>query len=250
MPGPRTDARRQRRDAIGDRRLVEHGCGDAESIAQFARPRVAKAGRADDQRVFDPSALDQFRQDQPGLDGLAEADGVGEQQPRRAADHGKRRFELIRPQTRSMRSPPSTSPRSAPRADDCRERGERSRPPRRGRRRSLRFANGRGRSNGSITRSRLPAFDRSRPSSVKQRAGVERAARGSASTSRRELQAVAPVSYREDMPPPLQPRGPSGIDRDSGRLLVGARSGARQFLRRRSWRGRRSFCATSRCGWR
>ena len=89
--------------------LIEHGRGDAESIAQLARPRVAKAGRADDERVLDPAALDQFRQDQPGLDRLAQPDRVGEQHPRGAADHRERGLELIRPSARSTQlRPPST----------------------------------------------------------------------------------------------------------------------------------------------
>ena len=98
MPSPRIHAKRQRRDSFGDRRLVEDGGGDAEPIAQLARPRVAQAGGTHDQGVFDPPAFPQLGKKQARLDGLAEANGIRKQHACRAANDRQRGLQLIRPQ--------------------------------------------------------------------------------------------------------------------------------------------------------
>jgi hypothetical protein len=108
--GPGTDSWRECRDAFGDRRLIEDGGGDIESIAELACPGIAQAGGAYDQRAFNPGAFSHFGKDQARLDGFAETDSICQQHAGRAADHRKRGLELIRPEIdRRLRRRPQTA---------------------------------------------------------------------------------------------------------------------------------------------
>ncbi len=53
-----------------------------EAFAHLKLPLLDQSGRADDQGVADPVAQDELLQDEPGLDGLAQADVVSDEQER------------------------------------------------------------------------------------------------------------------------------------------------------------------------
>ena len=226
-PDHRTDARRQRLNALGDRRLVKHGPRRSriDRAAHAPRCREVRPGRrrARGRPIRAPSVP----QDEPGLYCLAQPDRVGEQQPRGAADRGENRLELIRPQLdRRVRRRPQTQPAAGP--DDGRQRGGAGQRAG-GRQRSLRSPRGRGRSNGSITRRRSPAFDRSRPSSVSSTLASKGCARVKAHVSPR-TSSSAPASKREGTPRRLQTCGRFG--RRDRRLLRRARFRHRSFCDR------------------
>ena len=82
-------------EAVG--RLPVHDLeAQGELVAEFVPPLVAERGRGEDEDAADTAAEQQFGEDQPRLDGLAEAHVVGDQQAH--ARHGQRlqqRHELV-----------------------------------------------------------------------------------------------------------------------------------------------------------
>ena len=65
---------------------------------------VAQTRGRQHEDAFDRSACDQLGGDKPRLNGLAEADLVGQQQPRsRTSNDGERRLELMRQQVDARR---------------------------------------------------------------------------------------------------------------------------------------------------
>ena len=119
--------RRRRRDRDG----VE-----IELRLELARPLLDEMRRAQDGEAVDLAAVDQLAQDQPGLDGLADADIVGDQQPHdRQGAAPSAAAQADRRAARSPAAPPSgTAPRraaataAAPRTAAARRPGSRSRP--------------------------------------------------------------------------------------------------------------------------
>ena len=95
VAAPRVDAGRQCRRTLRDRRLIEHLAVDVKAVLQLGGPGSAQPGGAQHERAIGPAALAQLGEDQSGLDGLAKADGVGQQQSGGAAQHRERRFELV-----------------------------------------------------------------------------------------------------------------------------------------------------------
>ena len=245
VPRPRTDARRQRRDAFGDRRLIEHGRGDAESIAQLTRPGVAKAGRADDQRVLDPSALAAVPTGsaRPGSSCRARRRRPAAAAWRRRSRRARARVDTAT--TRSTRLPPSTD-------TTCRVR-RRSPPapsaaqPVAAGAAALRFATRRGRSNGSMTRRRSPAFDRSRPSSVSSAHGIKALRAGQRPRLAADLEQRSWLVRRHAG---MAAKRPPDRDDEIRAAVATCALHTPQFLRSTSREGRRRFCATSMYGWR
>ena len=78
-------------------RSSAHDLGvDAELLREFLLPLLAQVGRAYDCEPLDLSAIEEFPGDQPGLDGLADADIVGDEQPHRVElQRHEQRHELI-----------------------------------------------------------------------------------------------------------------------------------------------------------
>ncbi len=95
MGRPWVDASRQRLEAGRNRCLIEHGRDDGESIAELVSPRLAQPRGTQDQRAIDEAARPELGQDQAGLNRLAEADAVGQQYSRGAAQNGEGRLQLI-----------------------------------------------------------------------------------------------------------------------------------------------------------
>ena len=75
--------------------LVQDEGRNAEAVAEFRDPNVAESGGAQDQRAFGESPSAQLREDQRGLDGLAQANRIGEEDAGGAAQHRERGFELV-----------------------------------------------------------------------------------------------------------------------------------------------------------
>ena len=75
---------------------------DPEAILQFCDPLVHEVRRAENRKRIDFSAIHQFAEDQTGFDGLADADVVGNQQPRDLKPKGhEKRDQLVRPRFKS-----------------------------------------------------------------------------------------------------------------------------------------------------
>ena len=97
LDGPRIHVERQRVGQRRERCRVDDGRANVESVQQLVGPLLAQPRRRDDERALAPAALVQFRQHQPGLNRLAEADFVGEQKSRCVpANERERRLELKR----------------------------------------------------------------------------------------------------------------------------------------------------------
>jgi hypothetical protein len=81
----------------GDARWADHRGVDRELLAQLALPLIAQVGRAEHAQASDDAPIEQLAGDHPGLDGLAHAHIVGDQQPHRVeAQRHDQRHELIR----------------------------------------------------------------------------------------------------------------------------------------------------------
>ena len=92
---PRIHVGRQRDDAPPDRRQIHDRRVYAEAVRQLGRPLVAQAGRDQHEGVPKPAARLQFGYHQSGLDRLAEAHLVGEQDAgSQSIGDGHRRLEL------------------------------------------------------------------------------------------------------------------------------------------------------------
>ena len=69
---------------------------EVELGLELAGPLLDEMGRAQDREAVGLAAVDQLAQDEPGLDRLADADVVGDQQPHdRKAQRHQQRHELI-----------------------------------------------------------------------------------------------------------------------------------------------------------
>ena len=64
----------------GDAGGLDDGGIDMEFIAEFVAPLLAEVGRAEDSDAADDAAVEQFAGDHRGLDGLANADVIGDEQ--------------------------------------------------------------------------------------------------------------------------------------------------------------------------
>ena len=91
---PRIDLRRQGRDGIVQRGLVQHRGGQRETLAHFSRPLVAQRRWREDQHAFRKTTGEQLADNQKRLDRLAETDGVREEDACGARDRRDGRLEL------------------------------------------------------------------------------------------------------------------------------------------------------------
>ena len=80
-----------------ERCRVQDRCANLESMPQLLGPLLPKPRGRDDERVLAPAALVQLREHEAGLNGLAEADLVGQEQSRGVpANQRQGRLELKR----------------------------------------------------------------------------------------------------------------------------------------------------------
>ena len=94
--GPGIHPARERGDDRTQKRPVDDGRGDVEAAGQLTGPLIAEAGWGQDQGAVGVSSHQQLFEHEAGLNGFAETDLVGEQQPGRlATKDGKRRLQLV-----------------------------------------------------------------------------------------------------------------------------------------------------------
>ncbi len=99
---PRRNVGRERPTGPPEPGRVGDDGGESEARVQFARPLMTQPGWNDDERPQGRIARGERVQQEPGLNGFAEADGIRNQHARRpVAERRQRGFELIRQQFRS-----------------------------------------------------------------------------------------------------------------------------------------------------
>ncbi len=97
LDDPRIHVERQRLGERRERCRVQDRCANLESMPQLLGPLLPKPRGRDDERVLAPAALVQLREHEAGLNGLAEADLVGQEQSRGVpANQRQGRLELKR----------------------------------------------------------------------------------------------------------------------------------------------------------
>jgi hypothetical protein len=99
LDDPRVDPHGQLGAAASDFAHVEQRRDEVEARSQLVHPLLAQAGRRQDQRARRGAASLELGRDQRSLNGLAEADFVGDQHTRSvAANNGEHWLELVRHQ--------------------------------------------------------------------------------------------------------------------------------------------------------
>ena len=135
--GPRVHPRRQVRRGVCDASSIEHVHFEAETASQLIAPLVAEGRRRNHQCPRIRSAFENLGDHQTGLDGLAQAHRVGDEEAAAAPRQGHRGLELkgeerqVRPCGGPQRGPgwggfrqhASGEMTPAARADDTRRRG-------------------------------------------------------------------------------------------------------------------------------
>ena len=96
---PGIDADRQLRQALPHLTRVQHDGVERESFLELVDPLVPETGRRDDEHLVGRAARSQLGDDQPGLDRLAKADLVGDEDTRAHSPRDRQsRLELVREQ--------------------------------------------------------------------------------------------------------------------------------------------------------
>ena len=82
----------------GNLRWLHHDSVEHELFTKLALPLVAQMGGGEDAQSSGNTAIEELTRDHPGLDRLADADVIGDQQPHRIKPKGHdERYELIGP---------------------------------------------------------------------------------------------------------------------------------------------------------